>query len=193
MVRSLPSQYHTGQSQSEAFWRTCIGDHHGINRPADPGYGEKFLDFKQNTIRKYAVGNPSSTPGPKPISENENLLAAEQAFLEAAYIAEKPHLEAFHSSFLFWNAFTTCCFGRCFGLTEKGYMVIGPPGANEGDVLCLIMGAQVPFLLRPISDSDGNKLNGEHRYALVGECYVHGLMDGEGLKQGLDEQSFVIC
>ncbi len=59
-------------------------------------------------------------------------------------------------------------------------------------MLCLIMGAQVPFVLRPLSDSDADWIDGERLYALVGECYVHGMMDGEGLRQCRVEQTFMI-
>lgn len=43
---------------------------------------------------------------------------------------------------------------------------------TEGDRTCLLYGGQVPFILRR-----------EGRYHLFkGECYVHGLMDGEGMR-----------
>lgn len=47
----------------------------------------------------------------------------------------------------------------------------GHAGSRKGDIICLILGASVPFLLRPY----GNK------YIFVGQCYVYGLMNGEGL------------
>lgn len=193
IARSLPLQYHTGQSQSEAFWRTCIGDCIGLSRPAESDYEEKFLDWREATIRKYALDHPSSTPGPTPLSENENLLPEEGSFLEARYTLKKPFMEHLQGSYLFSNAIGSFCNGRCFALTAKGYMVVAPPFTKEGDLICLFMGAQVPFVLRPISDSAGEISGGKQCYALVGECYVHGMMDGDGLKQGLDEQTFLLC
>lgn len=59
--------------------------------------------------------------------------------------------------------------GHCFFTTSQGYMGTGPPYAMPGDKVCVIQGANVPFLLRP--DGDG--------YLLVGEAFVLGLMDGE--------------
>ena len=32
----------------------------------------------------------------------------------------------------------------------------------------------------------------DHYFELVGEAYVHGMMDGEGLRLGLEEQNFEI-
>jgi hypothetical protein len=53
MIRHLPSQYHTGQPRSEAFWRTCICDRGHINRPAATDWEEKYLDCKENNLIQY--------------------------------------------------------------------------------------------------------------------------------------------
>lgn len=41
-----------------------------------------------------------------------------------------------------------------------------------GDGICILHGRQVPFILRQ---------EGEY-HLLKGECYVHSLMDGEGMR-----------
>jgi hypothetical protein len=45
---------------------------------------------------------------------------------------------------------------------------------EEGDLVALLRGGNVPYVLRRCTDS-------EHKgsYYLVGECYVYGAMDGE--------------
>lgn len=108
------------------------------------------------------------------------------------YNAGKDWSEHCDASFAFGNAFGCVCSGRCFAVTKKGYMVIAPPGAREGDMLCIVMGAEVPFLLRPLSNSEGEVSEKGKFYALVGECYVQGLMDGEGLRLGLKKRTFLI-
>jgi hypothetical protein len=45
-----------------------------------------------------------------------------------------------------------------------------PEGTVNGDVVCAIMGATTPFVIRP---EEGGT------YRFVGEAYVHGLMNGE--------------
>ncbi|PNP51219.1 hypothetical protein THARTR1_08123 [Trichoderma harzianum] len=60
---------------------------------------------------------------------------------------------------------------RIFARTESGYYVLGPAVMEEGDVVCVLFGGKLPFCLRPVGK----------RYLLVGECYVHGLMEGEAL------------
>jgi hypothetical protein len=56
--------------------------------------------------------------------------------------------------------------------TNSGYIGLVPGYAQEGDEVCVVSGARVPFVLR----AQGTF------YSLIGECYVHGIMDGEALK-----------
>jgi hypothetical protein len=67
------------------------------------------------------------------------------------------------------------CHGRCFFITEKGYIGIGPAEMAPGHEVTVLMGGQVPFVL---SKSGGD------RYKLIGECYVHGFMKEEALCDG---------
>ena len=46
--------------------------------------------------------------------------------------------------------------------------------------MCILYGCSVPVLLRQQSDEMG--------YAVVGECYVHGMMDGEAIMLQKQEQ-----
>ena len=50
---------------------------------------------------------------------------------------------------------------RCLGLV--------PAYAVPGDIICVFGGSHVPFVLRPAGET----------FQLVGECYVHGIMQGE--------------
>lgn len=71
---------------------------------------------------------------------------------------------------------------RSFGVTRKGYYLLGPDVIEEADVVVVLFGGRVPFLLRPY----GNW------WKLLGECYVHGVMDGEALGMGAKEEVFTI-
>lgn len=53
-------------------------------------------------------------------------------------------------------------------------MGLGPAETQNGDVICIILGSEVPFLLR---------LGDNGRYTFAGECYVHGFTDGEAFKE----------
>ena len=61
---------------------------------------------------------------------------------------------------------------RCFFITQQGYMGIGPPNIQEGDICCVVFGAKVPFILRS---------NDDETCQLVGESYIEGMMDGKVL------------
>ncbi|KAI0001387.1 heterokaryon incompatibility protein-domain-containing protein [Xylariaceae sp. FL0662B] len=64
--------------------------------------------------------------------------------------------------------------GRKFFTTRGGLMGFGPSQMHEGDEVWLIYGDQVPFILRPLGKSNGQKELG-----IVGDCYVQGIMEGE--------------
>lgn len=56
--------------------------------------------------------------------------------------------------------------------SDQGYLGLGPTSMEVGDSICIFAEAKVPFILRK-----------EWRgYNLVGECYVHGMMQGEMVK-----------
>jgi hypothetical protein len=56
---------------------------------------------------------------------------------------------------------------------QKGYMGLAPGTARVGDLIGIFLGGTVPYVLRP---------NDDGTYSFLGECYVHGLMDGEDMK-----------
>jgi hypothetical protein len=62
---------------------------------------------------------------------------------------------------------------RCLALTENGYMALVSHQAQVGDIIFLLLGGSVLYVLRP---------KGDHKFWLIGECYVHGLMDGQAMK-----------
>lgn len=74
-----------------------------------------------------------------------------------------------------------CMPGRSLCVTEHGYLGACRAGTREKDLVCLILGANTPFILRRNPKGTDETLN---TYTLVGDCYVHGLMHGEGLQMG---------
>ena len=61
---------------------------------------------------------------------------------------------------------------RCLAYSTNGYMALVSYQAEEGDLLYALFGGSVLYVLRPAGD----------RFMLIGECYVHGLMDGEAMQ-----------
>jgi hypothetical protein len=64
--------------------------------------------------------------------------------------------------------------GKNLCVTAGGYLGHVFSGSQIGDKICILFGAYVPFVLR--EEKDGF-------YRLVGECYLHGVMDGEVMKE----------
>ncbi|KAH7244510.1 heterokaryon incompatibility protein-domain-containing protein [Fusarium redolens] len=58
-------------------------------------------------------------------------------------------------------------------VTNGGYIGLAPPSAQLGDEVVLLSGGRVPFVVRK------RNLNIQECYSIVGEAYVHGIMDGE--------------
>lgn len=49
----------------------------------------------------------------------------------------------------------TFCNGRCFVLTQGGLMGLAPPSAEKGDLIVILGGGSVPYILRPKRLSTG--------------------------------------
>lgn len=57
--------------------------------------------------------------------------------------------------------------------TSDGYLGWGPPGMKESDHVCVIVGCDVPVVLRRIDD----------HYIHIGPCWVLGIMNGEAIEK----------
>ncbi|RDI86915.1 hypothetical protein Vi05172_g3163 [Venturia inaequalis] len=70
--------------------------------------------------------------------------------------------------------------------TSKGYFVLGPHLAREGDNICVLFGGKTLYCLRKIDD----------HYTFIGECYAYGLVNGEAVdlmeKGELERKSFIL-
>jgi hypothetical protein len=70
--------------------------------------------------------------------------------------------------------------GRRPFITSRGYIGLGPGNLEAGDLVCILLGFEVPVVLR--------RLDGD-RFTIMNEAYVYGIMQGEFLK-GDDVPSF---
>jgi hypothetical protein len=78
---------------------------------------------------------------------------------------------------LVWDEISDCVWSiiedKMMFVTAKGYLGMGREVVAIGDWLCIFLGAETPFLLREVSS--------QSEFNLLGECYVHGIMDGEAM------------
>ena len=77
--------------------------------------------------------------------------------------------------FDFLNRIQSVIWGRILATLDRGYVVLGPRSCEAGDLVCILRGCSVPVLLRRNGDLG--------TYTFIGECYVHGMMDGEAKEQ----------
>ncbi|MCJ1473325.1 hypothetical protein MMC13_001976 [Lambiella insularis] len=82
---------------------------------------------------------------------------------------------------LFGTALKCATFGRRFAFTEQGHMGLVRQDVEAGDEVFVILGGEVLYVLRPVGSY----------YLFVGECYMHGLMDGEAMEWVLDGRAAV--
>ncbi|KAK0705768.1 heterokaryon incompatibility protein-domain-containing protein [Apiosordaria backusii] len=69
--------------------------------------------------------------------------------------------------------------------TEKGYLGLGPASVKVGDVVGILPGAEGPFVLRHEEDMV---------MSLVGQAYVHGIMNGEAVEmEGFELQDIELA
>lgn len=84
-------------------------------------------------------------------------------------------------------AMRTALWNRRLGFTARGYLGLFPWYVRAGDVVCALRDCHVPFVLRPA----GQGQDGKERFEILGECYVHGIMNGEAVVDG-EESEFVL-
>lgn len=111
---------------------------------------ERYLKTFPSTLQTWT---PSSwiTKSPRP----RNLRLGKQTALKPAARLQE--------------ALSICAWGHYCYFTGNGYMGLGPPLTQKGDILCILQDAKVPFILRPH----------EEGYHLVGEAFAFGLVDGD--------------
>jgi hypothetical protein len=56
--------------------------------------------------------------------------------------------------------------------TIDGRLACVPKNSGPGDIICTLLGAEVPYVLRPMTKGF---------YSVIGECYVDDIMHGESL------------
>jgi Heterokaryon incompatibility protein (HET) len=77
-----------------------------------------------------------------------------------------------------------CVINRCIFFTTCGQIGIGVMATRRDDVVCILFGSPLCFILRPCGS----------RFKLVGEAYVQGVMKGEFLDtDAVQVKDFVLC
>ncbi len=83
----------------------------------------------------------------------------------------------------FMESFSRSCNNRRFFRSREGRYGWGPDQTRNGDIVCVFEGAAVPFVLRPVSDGC---------FEIIGDVYIHGIMDGELMELGIEAKEVVL-
>lgn len=85
---------------------------------------------------------------------------------------------------------------RKFFITKKKLIGLGPGALRQDDWVAIVPGSDVPFVLRAVGDKDSamgrTQFPKDARFQLVGECYVHGIMNGEAVDGMLIDRDIIL-
>ncbi|KAK4569323.1 hypothetical protein LTR86_003085 [Recurvomyces mirabilis] len=164
--------YCCGRSLQEALWRTLIGNI-ARHRPAQIDYEQHFQAVMATMLlreRGVVTENITESRMVKLDPESKLKLLTDKVALDLWIIAEQ------RDSRPYFLELVNTIQGRIFFVTLRGYMGFAAPGTAIGDEVSVLGGGWTPFVLRP-SDKGC--------YNMVGDSYVHGIMDGEDIEVGL--------
>lgn len=149
--------YITGGSWEDAYWRTICGD---LLARGTPQTGKRRTIPTDKHIYQIWAGKHAGE-GPR---ANSNMLKVRE----------------------YHRGIQAMVWGRRLFITEKGYLGVGPDKMEIGDEVFVCHGSSMPFVLRKMYVPDIKAKEdddvGFPVYKLVGECYTHGIMDGEVVK-----------
>lgn len=166
-LTSNATSYPSGESVFDAYWRTLIGNktHHEAEAEAPAEYGEFFAALlRVQQIYEESKRLPQSR-GPFFASS----LASENEAQEFKRLEDKSRPYRLSQQVMLP--------GRRFGMTKKGFFGMLTQNAEKGDYICIVMGSTVPLIVREIEVAQSLLTT----YSIVGEGYIHGMMNGEAL------------
>jgi hypothetical protein len=174
-LETLPADlsgiYFNGQTNFDAYLRTIMFDHirDEIARLTD-GDLNRFRKAFEDILKKPTLWQRLARriPGARPRQQS---------------------LELDEEKFQILYVFQAGTRPLNFGLTKSGFMAMLPHDMRKDDLVTVLFGGRVPFILR-------RHLTNGNEYFLVGPAYVHGVMDREAkawLEEGrLKAQEFIL-
>ena len=170
-VHDGPSRHYlmSGSTIQTAFWRTVICD---VTPKLDAGFISTEMvrpvpgTFERFFWKAWNVSQPGEV-----IRGNDDE-------------AENRDFRGIQSSIL------TSAQGCRFSVSQEGLFMNSPHGVQEGDEIWIVKGGRMPLVLR--KGDTKMMLKTEETlssvYKFIGDCYVHGIMDGE--RPSYDESKY---
>ncbi|KAL8872126.1 MAG: hypothetical protein Q9174_002186 [Haloplaca sp. 1 TL-2023] len=212
IIMKIPREYPiTSQDRAEVLWRTLVADTVQSQRPAAMRISDSFREHMLmhnamavfNAERRSANGKADSDilkpladlassseyasrvlPSVAQIMERKDAYTNIQALKDAPSLSEEQTADLKRSivsmlaqeekARIFARSLGGFFISKRIATTIDGFMGAAPLSAREGDGVYILPGAKVPFVLRG---------RGDGTYRLVGEVYVHGIMQGEAFAE----------
>ena len=178
-VRSV--QHSPGsQELSEVLWRTLIAndDKMPLSKASAAytmafSYRRRLAESLEQPAAFDAVGSGQRATVAE--EETDNNISGHTRF-------DPPRFDS--SRFCYKSRFMDLTSHYSFAITNTGYACLVPNTSIAGDIICVFYGCKVPFVIRK------STIRHDNIYQLIGQCYVHGIMNGEVLadEQLVDEE-----
>lgn len=194
-------EYPSGGSPVEAFWRTLIKDafcqrpatveardafrclivwhvalledaSNGFQKNVDTDELSSLFEKTQTTLEEISSRYKNGTVIPDMNAINDTIDQLGSLHPDSE---EKKKLDRDFDDMS--EAFRLAYSCRRLFRTEKNYLGIAAESLKPGDEIWVLAGAAVPLILRPAENGE----NGQRK--LIGEAYVHGIMNGEVVKE----------
>ena len=151
--------YPTGQSAWSSLWRTLNGDVTQDNETIPEGC-EILLENIRKAQTIFTIMKDHDMSYQSGTLNSLSEIAAEAAYSNMPYILSQ--LPTMTTEFFSWR----------FAATRNKYMGLVPNEGRVGDIICVIYGCEMPFILRTC---------GRNRYEFIGHCLIQGFSFDEAV------------
>ena len=156
---------HTDETHEMAFWHTLCGS-------MDMFKDHFEMDVYTEDLKKYfrRIGKSSN------FSNNEKW---QEWFLAPSPLDDELYDNNIGS---IHQLFRGTAIGRRFAVTKLGLIGFVPESCEIGDLVVVMPGGSVPYVLRPAELPDNHGIEDKKCYTILGDAYIHGIMDGEAFE-----------
>lgn len=186
--------YNTFVKAQDAIWKSMVACHSLPSEYLDADYGSLLAtpalaktDMPDGSPLKDLVRSFVSDWCVEFLKGNAKFKVAGRCMEEYYWKETQPqHIDAVHLR----NALMQrdrINLSRRLVTTERGYVGMALETVERGDAVGVLYGCSMPIVLRE------SKTNvGESRWRVIGECYLHGMMNGEAMEWGTNTQDIVL-
>jgi hypothetical protein len=192
-----------GCLKEDSFWRTIIGDRvltDGVRSQQPAPDDISVLNYSVQRLSKIAESNffDLALQSANPWVERDFAELSAKSLelivsLSSQGLTQDDLTKYLMDAYKFLPSMGQASTNRKFCTTKRGFMALVPPETKQNDIVFVPLGAQAPFVIRYHGDGE-NADTGKYRpvYKLVGECYVHGMMNGEMMSEHPEIEDLIL-